>query len=200
MKKILLLLVILFTFFLISGCEAIFTNSPIAKFAPSASELPPAQLAAYANSVPPEEAAAVLAILADTLSDMPADDPLYGELNQAAGTLALSAAGLSLSGIIEGMVGGSSTLDINDTVAAVIVASAYFDKASEAGETLTSSDMILTGLGLAIDAAGGDVSTIVENDIKGNAEAYAYIQAGAEGDPSFANFLYDTFGFTFDFS
>lgn len=201
MKKILFLLVILFTFFLISGCEAIFTKSPIGRFAPPASDLTPSQLASYANSASADEAEEVLAAIEEALDGMSNDDPLYGELNQAAGTMALTATGLTLSGIMSALEDPTALLtDVNDNIDLLIDAGGYFESAHDAGEELSSSDMILGGVGLIL-AESGDLASIDPLEFGPDpdddyAEAYALIQEGAADDPTILDSIFGVLGVT----
>jgi hypothetical protein len=206
MKRIFIYLFAIIGICLFGGCQAVFTTSLIAGLAPPADELPPAQLIAYAETVSPDDAAEVLAVIAEVLNDMDESDPAYGELSYAAGNLALDAAGLSFESIVDVMTSGSDPTELINTLESnsdlLVDAANYFDAANGADEELSSTDKILTGVGLALEAAGtpgnpASLSDITVADIESGGdfqEAFNYIEEGVAGNEELESMMYGFLG------
>ncbi|RKX82443.1 MAG: hypothetical protein DRP57_09875 [Spirochaetes bacterium] len=153
--------------FIMSGCQAVFTYSPLSFLQRDPSTLSAAEQRTYAENALASGDADAIAKAYDAIKALLKDNPDDPELNLLAAKLGVEVSGIPslIDQIIQGSLdlsGPDALDDVSDFInsdsvdpQAMIDAGTYYKNAESSGE-LTSTDYIMGSLGILLGAASGE--------------------------------------------
>ena len=185
--------------FIVSGCQAVFTYSPLSFLQRDPSTLSADAQKTYAEDALASGDAEAIAKAYDAIKALLADNPTDPELNLLAAKLGVEVSGVPglINQIIQGeldLSGPNALSDVSDFInsgsvdpQAMIDAGTYYQAAESSGE-LTSTDYILGSLGILLGAASeasGSTTDLSSLETPGTWDAAA--QSGAQVAVDFLN-------------